>query len=108
MTEQERQLLERLLQSTLSGIERKCYSHPAYRRFRVGSVHPDGNEKGCGEKITIESILGTAMEVEIEEITTFGPHKAVVPVVSGSSTFTGKNRFWFDPDDPIREGFIIR
>jgi proline racemase len=56
----------------------------------------------------IESILGTTMEVEIDSITTFGAYEAVIPVVSGTSSFTGQNNFWFDPEDPFKEGFIIR
>ena len=26
--------------------------------------------------------------------------------VSGTAFFTGRNEFWFDPDDPLREGFL--
>jgi trans-L-3-hydroxyproline dehydratase len=61
-----------------------------------------------GERIAIESILGSIMEVEVSGITTFGPHKAVVPKVTGTASFTGKQEFWFDPEDPLREGFILR
>ena len=74
---------------------------------RAALLHAGGELK-IGEKITIESILGTTMDVEVAEITTYGPHKAIVPVISGTSTFIGRNKFWFDPDDSIREGFIIR
>ena len=48
------------------------------------------------------------MEVELAETTTFGPHKAVIPQVSGTASFTGRNIFYFDPEDPLKEGFIIR
>jgi proline racemase len=72
------------------------------------ALHYARGELKIGERITIESIMGTTMEVEIAEITTFGPHKAIVPVVSGTASFIGKNRFWFDPEDPLRDGFIIR
>jgi trans-L-3-hydroxyproline dehydratase len=58
--------------------------------------------------MVIESILGTTMEVEITEITSFGPYEAVIPQVSGQAFYTGKNSFWFDPEDPLAEGFIIR
>lgn len=74
---------------------------------RAALLHSRG-ELRMGEKISIESILGTTMEVEIAGITTFGPHKAVIPVVSGTATFTGRHKFWVDPDDPLRDGFIIR
>ncbi|MCX6235057.1 MAG: proline racemase family protein [Bacteroidetes bacterium] len=61
-----------------------------------------------GETITIESILGTTMDVCIKEVTSFGPHSAVIPEVSGTSHFTGTNTFYFDPEDPLKKGFILR
>lgn len=61
-----------------------------------------------GESITIESILGTTMDVEIDELTTYGPHQAVVPKVTGQAWFSGKNETWIDPKDPLKNGFIFR
>jgi len=72
------------------------------------ALHYERGELQPGEKMKIESILGTAMEVEIAGLTTFGPYSALIPRVSGSASFTGKNSFWFDPEDPLKEGFIIR
>jgi len=72
------------------------------------AIHHAKGELKVGEKITIESILGTTMDVEILEETTYGPHKAVIPEVTGTAFITGKNEFWFDPDDPLKEGFIFR
>ena len=74
---------------------------------RAALLHARG-EMRMGERIVIESILGTIMEVEVSGMTTFGPHKAIVPKVTGTASFTGKNQFWFDPDDPLRDGFIFR
>ena len=74
---------------------------------RAALHHARGDLK-LGEKISIESILGTTMEVELSSLTTFGPHKAIIPVVSGTSSFTGKSNFWLDLEDPLKDGFIIR
>ena len=74
---------------------------------RAALHHARGDLK-VGEKMEIESLIGTTMEVELSAITTFGPHKAVIPTVTGSASFTGKNSFWFDPEDPLKDGFIIR
>lgn len=60
------------------------------------------------EKITIESILGTTMDVEIVRTTKFADYNAVLPQVTGQAYFTGKNEFWFDPADKLRNGFILR
>jgi trans-L-3-hydroxyproline dehydratase len=72
------------------------------------ALHLARGELNPGEIMEIESILGTTMEVEIAELTTFGPHNAVIPRVSGTASFTGTNNFYFDPEDPLKEGFIIR
>lgn len=74
---------------------------------RAALHHARGDLK-IGEKMVIESILGSTMEVEVAGLTTFGPHKAVIPVVSGTASFTGKSEFWFDPEDPLKDGFILR
>ncbi len=72
------------------------------------ALHHARGELNLGEKMEIESILGTSMEVELAELTRFGPHQAVIPRVSGTASFTGANHFYFDPGDPLKEGFIIR
>ena len=72
------------------------------------ALHHARGELNPGEKMEIESILGTTMVVEVAEVTSFGPYDAVIPRVSGTASFTGKNSFWFDPNDPLKKGFIIR
>jgi proline racemase len=72
------------------------------------ALHFAKNELPANKKITIESILSSTMDVEIKEITSYGGFDAVVPEVSGSAHFTGKNEFCFDPTDPFRKGFIFR
>ncbi|MBC8486300.1 MAG: proline racemase family protein [Bacteroidetes bacterium] len=72
------------------------------------ALHYAKNELIKGKKITIESILGTTMDGEVVETTEFGPHKAVIPEVTGTAFITGQNEFYFDPDDPLKNGFIFR
>jgi len=72
------------------------------------AIHYAKGELKLGESITIESILGTTMDVKIAETVQYGPFKAVIPEVSGSAWITGKNEFYFDPSDPLKKGFIFR
>ncbi|NOX48638.1 MAG: proline racemase family protein [Chlorobi bacterium] len=72
------------------------------------ALHHAKGELQTGEKITIESILGTTMDVEVMETTEYGKHKAVVPQVTGTAFITGQNEFYFDPADPLKDGFIFR
>lgn len=72
------------------------------------ALHHAKGQLGLNERITIESILGSTMSVEVVEVTKFGPYDAVVPEVSGTASITGRNEFYFDPRDPFRKGFIFR
>ena len=72
------------------------------------ALHFAKGELGLNEHVTIESILGSTMSVAAVEVTKFGPYDAVIPEVSGTASITGRNEFYFDPDDPFRKGFIFR
>jgi trans-L-3-hydroxyproline dehydratase len=72
------------------------------------ALHHAKGELGINEKITIESILGSTMSVKVVEVTKFGPYDAVIPEVSGTASIVGRNEFYFDPEDPLKEGFIFR
>ncbi len=72
------------------------------------ALHYAKGELKQQENITIESILGTTMQVEVKETQNYGPHQAVIPEVTGTAAFTGKNTFYFDPKDPLKEGFVFR
>jgi proline racemase len=72
------------------------------------ALHFAADELELNERITIESILGSTMSVKVVEAARFGPYNAVIPEVSGTASITGRNEFYFDPDDPFRTGFIFR
>ncbi len=71
-------------------------------------LHYSKGELKVNEKVTIESILGTRMDVEIKEVVQYDRYEAVIPEVTGTAFFTGSNEFWIDLDDPLGEGFIFR
>jgi len=72
------------------------------------ALHYAKGELGVNEKITIESIIGSTMSVEVLELTKYGEFDAVIPEVSGTASITGKSEFYFDPDDEFRDGFLLR
>lgn len=72
------------------------------------ALHLAKGELALNEPIRIESILGSTMSVKVVEVTKFGPYDAVVPEVSGTASIVGRNEFYFDPEDPYRNGFILR
>jgi trans-L-3-hydroxyproline dehydratase len=72
------------------------------------ALHFARGELSLNEQVTIESILGSTMCVKVVEVTKFGPYDAVIPEVSGTASIIGRNEFYFDPEDPFRNGFILR
>ncbi len=72
------------------------------------ALHYFKRELQKNEKVTIESILGTTMDVEVVDTLEYGKHKAVVPEVTGTAFYTGRNSFWIDKSDPLIDGFIFR
>ena len=82
--------------ATGSGVSARAALH-----FAKGELRLD-------ERVTIESILSSTMSVEVVEVTKFGPYDAVIPEVSGTASITGRNEFYFDPDDPFQKGFIFK
>jgi trans-L-3-hydroxyproline dehydratase len=72
------------------------------------ALHRARGELEPGDDMVVESIIGSRMTVRVLEDTTFGPYDAVVPEVEGSAFVTGRHEFLLAPDDPLREGFVLR
>jgi proline racemase len=72
------------------------------------ALHFARGELDHGAKITIESIVGSTMTVQVVQCVSFGPYDAIVPEVGGTAFVTGRHEFYLDPDDPLSEGFILR
>jgi trans-L-3-hydroxyproline dehydratase len=72
------------------------------------ALHFARGEIGIGESFVVESILGSLFKVEVFDETTFGPYKAVIPKVTGEAHICGINKMLIDPDDPLRNGFMLR
>ncbi|MFC2015846.1 proline racemase family protein [Chloroflexota bacterium] len=72
------------------------------------AIHHARGEIEVGQSIAVESILGTRFTGRIVETTAFGPHPAIIPEIEGSAHITGRHEFLVDPEDPLREGFVLR
>jgi proline racemase len=72
------------------------------------AIHVARGELEMDQTIHIESILGTRFSGRAVRQTQFGPHDAIIPEVEGSAHITGRHEFLIDPDDPLRDGFILR
>jgi proline racemase len=72
------------------------------------ALHFANGDLKLNERITIESIVGSTMSVRVVDVTRFGPYDAVTPEVSGTASFIGRHEFYFDPQDPFRNGFLLK
>jgi len=71
------------------------------------AIHFARNEVTVNQPLVIESILGTQFTGRVVDLTKFGSYAAVIPEVEGSASITGRNEFFIDPEDPLRNGFIL-
>jgi len=74
---------------------------------RVALEHARGR-LSIGEPFVVESLIGTRFTGRVLRATTFGNFAAVVPEVEGSAWITGRHEFWIAPDDPLKEGYVLR
>ena len=72
------------------------------------AIHFARGEVQLNQSIKIESIIGSTFTGRVVDTTAFGPYKAVIPEVEGRAFITGRNEFYIDPTDPLKDGFILR
>jgi len=74
---------------------------------RVAIEHSKGR-LAVNASFVIESLIGTRFTGRVVRETQYGGYTAVVPEVQGSAYVTGKHDFLISPDDPLKEGFVLR
>ncbi len=72
------------------------------------ALHTAKGELKPGNKMVIESITGAKFTGSVSELIEFGGREAVIPQVEGTSFITGKHTFFIDPEDPFKQGFLLR
>lgn len=74
---------------------------------RLALLHHRG-KIGLGDKVTIESITGSTFEGSVGAETTVAGLPAIIPEITGTAAILGRSEYWFDPDDEIGKGFLLR
>jgi len=72
------------------------------------AIHKARKEIKYGETMTIESITDSVFKGSVVSEEDYGPFKAVIPQVEGTAYITGMHTFVIDPNDPMKDGFILR
>ena len=73
---------------------------------RMATLHARGLLR-LNEDFRHEGILGTVFTGRLVEETQVGPHRAVVPTLSGTAWITGFAQYVLDPEDPFPQGFTV-
>lgn len=73
---------------------------------KLAALYAKG-EIGLNEEFVHESIIGTIFRSRIIGTTTVASCTAVIPQITGSAYVTGIHQFVVDPDDPLKEGFLL-
>jgi proline racemase len=73
---------------------------------KMAVLHAKG-QLGLNQDFLHEGVLGTVFAGRLVEETAVGPHKAVVPTISGCAWITGFAQYVLDPEDPFPEGFTV-
>ncbi|CAN5753134.1 proline racemase family protein [soil metagenome] len=61
-----------------------------------------------GDRLVVESIVGSEFAGTLAELTRIGNIEAVIPEIEGTAHVTGRSEFWFDPADSLSPGFLLR
>ncbi|MBA3874552.1 MAG: proline racemase family protein [Anaerolineae bacterium] len=72
------------------------------------AIHHAKGDLRLEETITIESLIGSRFTGRVAETVEVGGLPAIIPEVAGTAFITGQHTFLIDPDDPLKDGFILR
>jgi proline racemase len=61
-----------------------------------------------GQQRLFRSVTGQDFTGAVMETTQAGRHRAIIARVGGEAFYTGRAQFDAEPDDPLREGFLLR
>lgn len=72
------------------------------------AIHHARKDLEMGQSMSIESITGSTFHGSVVREIPFGTFNAVIPQVEGTAHITGTQTFVIDPNDPMKDGFILR
>lgn len=66
------------------------------------------DELAVRERFVHEGIVGSQFIGKVVGTTQVGSYQAVIPSIEGKAYITGLHQFVVDPDDPLKDGFLLR
>ena len=61
----------------------------------------------AGSTFTSRGLLGQSFTGRIAGLTSVDGRPAILPEITGTAYLTGMSQFLFDPEDPLRDGFLL-
>jgi len=72
------------------------------------AIHYANKEIQVGEEIKVESIIGSVFRGRVIRELEYGKYNAIIPGVRGEAYVTGQHTFVIDPEDPFKDGFLLK
>jgi proline racemase len=73
---------------------------------RLALLHHRGRLR-AGDTMVSEGLLGLRFLGRIAGETEVAGRPAILPEITGTAYITGTSQFFFDPEDPLRDGFLL-
>jgi proline racemase len=73
---------------------------------KMATLHARGRLR-TGDVFRHEGVLGTVFTGRVAEETAIGPHRAIVPTITGQAWITGFAKYVVDPTDPFPDGYTV-
>ena len=73
---------------------------------KLADLYAKGRIK-LNEELVNESYIGTLFRGRVVEEAQVGDYPAIIPELTGSAWITGMHQFVVDPEDPLKDGFLI-
>lgn len=73
---------------------------------KVATLYKKG-QLGMNESFIHESIVGSLFKARVLEVTKVKDIDAVIPEITGAAWLMGMHRFYYNEEDPLKEGFLL-
>ena len=72
------------------------------------AIHHARGDVETQQNITVGSITGATFIGRVMKTANINGKQGIVPIIQGNAKVVGKHEFYYDPNDPLAEGFLLR
>lgn len=71
------------------------------------AIHFERGEIEAQQNITVGSITGATFLGRVMKSADINGKRGIVPIIQGNAKVVAKHEFYYDPDDPLADGFLL-